>query len=62
MSVQPALTELPIQTASSGFYRGFSQKVTITSKLLILGLVIWAIAFPEQSGAVLNGINKFILS
>ncbi|MEL6505822.1 MAG: BCCT family transporter [Pseudomonadota bacterium] len=62
MSMQPALTELPIQTADSGFYRGFSQKVTITSKLLILGLVIWAIAFPEQSGAVLNGINKFILS
>ncbi|MEM9734148.1 MAG: BCCT family transporter [Pseudomonadota bacterium] len=62
MSMQPALTELPIETADSGFYRGFSQIVTITSKLLILGLVIWAIAFPEQSGAVLNGINKFILS
>ncbi len=62
MSVQPALTDLPIETAESGFYKGFSQIVTISSKLLIGGLVIWAIAFPEQSGAVLNGINKFILS
>ncbi len=62
MSVQPALTTLPIETADTGFYKGFSQIVTITSKLLIGGLVIWAIAFPEQSGAVLNGINKFILA
>jgi len=62
MSLKPALTDLPISTADSGFYRGFSQIVTITSKLLILGLVIWAIAFPEQSGAVLNSINKFILA
>lgn len=62
MSVKPALTELPIETAATGFYQGFSQIVTVTSKFLIGGLVIWAIAFPEQSGAVLNGINKFILS
>lgn len=62
MSVSPPLTDLPISTADSGFYKGFSQIVTLTSKLLIGGLVVWAIAFPEQSGAVLNGINKFILS
>ena len=62
MSVKPALTELPIDTADSGFYRGFSQIVTICSKLVIGGLVVWAIAFPEQSGAVLNGINSFILA
>ncbi|MEM7226957.1 MAG: BCCT family transporter [Pseudomonadota bacterium] len=62
MPVKPALTELPIATADRGFYRGFSQKVTICSKLLIAGLVIWAIGFPEQSGAVLRGINSFILS
>ncbi|MEM8650487.1 MAG: BCCT family transporter [Pseudomonadota bacterium] len=62
MEIKPALTELPIDTADSGFYRGFSQIVTISSKVLIGGLVVWAIAFPEQSGAVLNGINAFILS
>lgn len=62
MAVKPALTELPIATADSGFYRGFSHIVTICSKVLIGGLVVWAVAFPEQSGAVLNGINSFILS
>ncbi len=36
--------------------------VTISSKILIGGLVVWAIAFPEQSGAILNSINKFILA
>jgi len=62
MAVKPALTDLPIPTADHGFYRGFSQIVAITSKLLIAGLVIWAIAFPEQSGAVLNEVNAFILA
>lgn len=62
MALKPALTDLPIATADAGFYRGFSQAVAITSKLLIAALVIWAIAFPEQSGAVLNGINSFILA
>ncbi len=62
MAIKPALTDLPIATADSGFYAGFSHMVTICSKILIGGLVVWAIAFPEQSGAVLNGINGFILS
>lgn len=62
MSIQPALTELPIKTSEKGFYRGFSQMVTVSSKFLIGGLVVWAIAFPEQSGAVLNSINTFILA
>lgn len=62
MKINPPLTRLDISTADSGFYKGFSEIVTISSKLLIGGLVVWAIAFPEQSGAVLNGINKFILS
>lgn len=62
MSINPPLIDLPIETADSGFYRGFSQIVTITSKIAIGGLVVWAIAFPEQSGAVLNEINSFILT
>ena len=62
MAVKPALTDVPIPTADSGFYKGFSQIVAITSKLLIAGLVVWAIAFPEQSGAVLNEVNAFILA
>ncbi len=62
MSIKPPLTDLPIDTNDAGFYRGFSSIVTITSKLTIGGLVVWAIAFPEQSGATLNSINSFILS
>ncbi len=62
MSINPPLTDLPIDTADSGFYKGFSQIVAVTSKLLIMGLVVWAVAFPEQSGAVLKSINAFILS
>lgn len=62
MGIKPALTDLPINTADKGFYSGFSQVVTLASKAVIAGLVVWAIAFPEQSGAVLNSINAFILS
>ncbi len=62
MALRPALTDLPIHTADKGFYKGFSEIVTILSKLTIGGLVVWAIAFPEQSGAVLNSINSFILA
>ncbi len=62
MSINPPLTDLPIDTADSGFYKGFSQIVAVTSKLLIMGLVVWAVAFPEQSGAVLKSINAFILA
>ena len=65
MSVSPPLTDLPIETADSGFYKGFSQIVTVTSKLLIGGLVVWAIAFPEQSGAVLahgKGFHELMIT
>lgn len=61
MSITPPLTKLPIKTAATGFYKGFSRDVTITGKFLIGGLVIWAVAFPEQAGGVLNQFNTFIL-
>ena len=62
MAQKPPLTDLPINTADSGFYAGFSRDVTIASKFIIGGLVIWAVAFPEQAGSVLNTFNSFILS
>ncbi|MBC6442102.1 MAG: hypothetical protein GDA53_03085 [Rhodobacteraceae bacterium] len=46
MSIQPPLTDLPIRTADHGFYKGFTKDVTITAKLLVGGLIIWAVAFP----------------
>ena len=60
--INPPLTDLPIKTATSGFYNGFSLDVTVTSKLAVGGLVLWAVAFPAQAGAVLSGLNTFILA
>lgn len=62
MKVKPALMDLPIKTAKSGFYRGFTKHVTITSKLLVGALILWAIVFPKRSSAFLGGINDFILA
>ena len=62
MPVKPPVTELPIRTAESGFYRGFTKDVTITAKLLVGGLIIWAVAFPDQAGAVLGALNSIILA
>jgi choline-glycine betaine transporter len=61
MAIEPPLSELPIKTADTGFYRGFSINVTVVSKIIISVLVVWAIFWPVQSGAVLNGMNSFIL-
>jgi len=62
MKVKPALMDLPIKTAKSGFYRGFTKHVTITAKLLVGALILWAIVFPKRSSAFLSGINDFILA
>lgn len=56
------LRELPIKTAETGFYRGFSLDVTLVSKVVLLGLVVWAIAFPENASAVLGKINSALLA
>ena len=62
MPVKPPLTDLPIRTAESGFYRGFTKDVTITAKFLVGGLIVWAVAFPDQAGAVLGALNSVILA
>ena len=56
------LRVLPIKTAERGFYSGFNVDVTVTGKLAVGGLVLWAVAFPENAGSVLAGFNSFILS
>ena len=40
MTPKPALSELPIKLATSGFYRGFSVDVTVVSKIIISALVV----------------------
>jgi len=56
------MTDLDIRTAESGFYRGFTKDVTITAKILVGGLILWAVAFPDQAGAVLGALNSIILA
>ncbi|CUH53716.1 BCCT family transporter [Shimia marina] len=62
MAQKPPLMELPIKTAEGGFYDGFSKDVTITAKILIGALIIWAIAFPDNAASVLSTLNSFLLA
>jgi len=60
--IREPLRDLPIKTAEKGFYSGFNVDVTVTGKLAVGGLVLWAVAFPENAGSVLAGFNSFILT
>ncbi|SHH79667.1 BCCT family transporter [Marivita hallyeonensis] len=62
MAIKPPLMHLPIETADSGFYKGFAKLVTISGKLLVGALILWAVAFPDQAGTVLSSINSLILA
>lgn len=62
MALKPPLSELPIKTADSGFYRGFSLNVTVISKIIISMLVVWCIVWPTEAGTVLGNWNAAILS
>ncbi len=62
MSIKPPLSDLPIKTANSGFYRGFSVDVTVVSKIIISLLVVWCIFWPTQAGNVLGSWNSVILA
>lgn len=62
MALKPPLTDLPINTADSGFYGGFSVSVTVISKIIISCLVVWAIVWPEWAGEVLGAWNTVILA
>ena len=62
MPVKPPVTDLPISVSESGFYRGFTKDVAITAKILVGGLILWAIAFPDQAAAVLGDLNSIILA
>lgn len=62
MPVKPPITSLPIRVAQSGFYQGFTKDVAITAKILVGGLILWAIAFPDQAASVLGALNSIILA
>ncbi|MBS1303506.1 BCCT family transporter [Loktanella sp. SALINAS62] len=62
MALKPIFTDLPIKVAKRGFYSGFNLDVTLSSKIIIGLLVIWAVAFPANAGRVLGDFNSFILT
>jgi choline-glycine betaine transporter len=62
MSINPPLTDLPIEKANNGFYQGFNRAVTIGSKTLIGALILWAAVFSDQAGALLTKFNGFLLA
>ncbi|MGB5862897.1 MAG: BCCT family transporter [Sulfitobacter sp.] len=62
MALKPPLMDLPIETADSGFYKGFAKSVAISGKVLVGALIIWAVAFPDQSAGVLSSVNSVILA
>ncbi|WP_424965216.1 BCCT family transporter [Dinoroseobacter sp. S375] len=62
MSIKPPLSELPIKTADTGFYRGFSLNVTVVSKIIISVLVVWCIVWPTEAGTILGNWNTAILA
>ncbi|MFT7409567.1 MAG: choline/glycine/proline betaine transport protein [Oleispira sp.] len=61
MFIKPPITNLLIRVSNSGFYRGFSKDVTITAKILVGALILWAIAFPDNAASVLGQLNTIIL-
>ncbi len=61
-TIAPPLVDLPIETASRGFYDGFSRAVTIPSKIIVSLLIMWAIFFPVAASQTLERANSSLIS
>ncbi|GAA4050928.1 BCCT family transporter [Parerythrobacter jejuensis] len=59
--IEPPLVELPIATADSGFYNGFSTHVTIPAKIIVSMIIAWAIFFPTHASETLALANATII-
>tara|TARA_B100000029_G_scaffold122691_1_gene116064 strand:- start:45141 stop:46895 length:1755 start_codon:yes stop_codon:yes gene_type:complete len=55
------LTELPIRTAHSGFYRGFNTRVTIPGKVAVAILIAWVVLFPQAASDALTLANTTLI-
>lgn len=60
--IAPPLVDLPIRTASRGFYDGFSRAVTIPAKVIVALLIMWAIFFPVTANETLSAANSTIIA
>ncbi|PSL17137.1 BCCT family transporter [Shimia abyssi] len=61
MSVKPPFTEVEVQRAASGFYKGHSLEIALLSKAIMVGLVLWALIFPANANGVLGSLNWRLL-
>ena len=52
-----SFTSFEIHTADSGFYKGFNKVVTLTPKAIMLTMIVWTAAFPDQAAQVLSEIQ-----
>lgn len=59
--MKPPLSKLDIPVSENGFYAGFSKDVAVGAKLLVMALVVWAVAFPENAASALGSFNTLIL-
>lgn len=59
--VGPPFSDLEIATSERGFYTGFSKHVTVTSKIIVATLIVWAIAFPAIAGEWLGLANTTLI-
>ena len=60
-TIAPPIVDLPISTASRGFYDGFSRQVTIPAKIIVTLLIVWAIFFPVNAADTLAVVNDTII-
>jgi len=59
-ATKPALSDLPIKIADTGFYRGYSASVARTSSVIIGLLAIWCIVLTGEAESVLFSWNSTI--
>ena len=60
-SMNPPLCTLPINTADSGFYHGLNKFVTVSAKVIVAAIILWAILFPVQANETLAVANATLI-
>lgn len=61
MAINPPFTDLKIETASTGFYKGHNLPVALISKGIMTLLVLWALVWPGNANNVLSSVNSSLL-
>ena len=51
--------EFKVKVDDAGFYKGFNKTVSITSKVIIALIVVWAVSDPESAGRILNDMKNW---